>query len=374
MASVALFHARHDFDACALLRPVFDSGQLAGGPVVTALEDAVSAMCQSRPVVAVSDMTQALALALTLAGVQAGDDVLTLSLNCMASNSAITHVGANAVWVDMVPSHARMDLDDLRRAITPNSKALVVYHLAGYPAQMDEAVAFCMAHGLALIEDANNAWLAADCHCRAWMPTDFLYFSVFSLYPNRQVNGIDGALLVCPSPALAQRARRLCRYGIDGARFRLPDGEIDPNYDITERGVNIALNSVHAALALAHLSSLAERVALARRNALRLAAVCGEHPHLSAVRWSGDRVPAFWVFLVLTPHRNALALHLKQQGIASSRLHFPNHRYSVFGPSARTLPGTDQLQDQLLALPCGAWLSESDVAQVVDVLQQFSAD
>ena len=127
-------------------------------------------------------------------------------------------------------------------------------------------------------------------------------------------------------------------------------------------------------MALAHLSSLAERVALARRNALRLAAVCGEHPYLTAVRWSGDEVPAFWVFLLITPHRNALACYLKQQGVASSRLHFPNHHYSVFGSSARPLPGTVQLQDQLLALPCGDWLSESDVDRLVDVLEQFSAD
>src|SRR6185503_10916748 len=87
-----------------------------------------------------------------------GDEVLTLAVNCMSSNSAIVAAGAMPVWVDVDPSTMTLDIEDARRAVTPRTRALIVYHVAGYPADISAIEAFCSEHDLTLIEDANSAF------------------------------------------------------------------------------------------------------------------------------------------------------------------------------------------------------------------------
>ena len=374
MNTVTLFDAHHDFNASTSLLSVFESGNLAGGPPVLALENAVSDMCQHRPVVSVVNMTEALCLALHLAGVGVGDDVLTMSFNCLSSNVCINMVGANGIWVDVDPVCACIDLNDVHSALTPATKALVVYQLAGYPICMDGAIDFCRKHNIALIEDANNSWLSADAHTRKYSEIDFLYFTVFSLYANRQINGIEGALLVCPSTDLAIKAKRWTRFGIDSNKFRLANGEINPSYDILDKGINASLNAVSASLALKHLESLGKRIEKCRLHAAILLSACEGNPLINPIKWKSDNIPSFWVFLIRSSERELLKNYLKIHGIQTSSLHFPNHLYSVFKFGKRNLPGTALIQNELLALPCGWWLSESDISNLAICLRNFSKE
>jgi perosamine synthetase len=374
VTTVTLFDAHHDFDASTSLLSVFKSGNLAGGPPVLALENAVSDLCQHRPVVSVVNMTEALCLALHLAGVGVGDDVLTMSFNCMSSNVCINMVGANGIWVDVDPVYACIDLNDVHSALTPATKALIVYQLAGYAICMDGVIDFCRTNNIALIEDANNSWLSADAHKRKYSEIDFLYFTVFSLYANRQINGIEGALLVCPSTGLATKAKRWTRFGIDSDKFRLENGEINPGYDISDKGINASLNAVSASLAFRHLKSLSKRIEKCRLHAEILLSACEDNKLIDPIKWKSDNIPSFWVFLIRSTERELLKNYLKICGIQTSFLHFPNHLYSVFNFGKRNLPGTVLIQNELLALPCGWWLSESDIFNMAFCLRNFSRE
>lgn len=366
-----LFDCRLDASTTDSLDAVWSSGRLAAGPAVPMLEERLGALVGAQPVVAMSDMTQALCLALRLAGVTPGDEVVTLAFNCMSSNSAIAMIGATPVWVDVDPDTATVDVDDLRACITPRTRAVVVYHVAGYVADLSALRALCDEAGLPLIEDANNA-LGARWQDR---PVGSVGdYAVFSFYANRQLNGIEGAALVCRNEVDAERARRLRRFGIDVARFRDPNGEIDPAVDVSEIGYSAALPNVNATLACRAMDDLFVRVDRNRSHVAYLMEALADQPNLQFIRERDGAHGVFWVALVRSPERDRLMAGLKARDVHCSKLHQRNDVYSGFHASVRDLPGTSLLEREMLALPSGWWLSRDDLDRIVAAVRATIAE
>jgi dTDP-4-amino-4,6-dideoxygalactose transaminase len=366
--AIPLFDCRLDVSALSILEPVFASGALAAGTSIGELEARLEALHPGRFAVALSDMTQALGLALRLGGIGPGDEVLTLALNCMSSNSAITLVGARPVWVDVDPDTMTIDLADCARALTPRTRALVVYHVAGYPADIAAIEAFCQSHDLILIEDANNA-LGARSAGRAIGNAG--RFSVFSFYANRQVNAIEGAALLCADRDSAERARRLRRFGVDVSTFRDEDGEIAVGTDVSEIGWPAAMSNVHARLACFQLDRVDRRLERTRQHAEMLrAGLAGTR--VVPIAWRSQDEPAFWCLLVRSERRDKLMRLLKAQGVQCSKLHQRNDRYTGFAATPRLLPGTDLIDREMLALPVGWWLDPTQVTTMIRLVRDSS--
>lgn len=361
-----LFDARPTaaMDAAAL--GVLSTGQIASGPLVAQFETAFAKMVVGEFAVATDNMTSALVLALHLAGVGDGDEVATLAYSCLSSNSAIKRVGATPVWVDIDPETATISCDDLARAVTAKTKAVTIYHVAGYPAAMQEIADFCRARGLVLIEDCNAA-LGAEIDGRP--VGSFGDFAVYSFYPNRQVNALDGGMLFCPDETTARRARRLRRFGIDLAGFRDARGEIDPAADVPEIGWSSAMSNLNAAVGLAHLEGWDLRKARLRENAAYLKSIIDSLSGVRAVRWVSDSQPGWWGFAVLSHERDEKLAMLKSLGVQASILHQRNDVYSGFVATSRPLPGTDRFQSEVIVLPCGPWLDAQSVAELGRCLQ-----
>lgn len=364
-ATVPLFDCRLPTTALGALELPFARGQLAAGPAVSDLERAMEARFPGRHAVAVGDMTHALAMTLRLAGVGAGDEVLSLSFNCMSSNSAIAMAGASVAWVDVDPATASFDVADARRRITSRTRAVVVYHVSGYPADLTAIRQLCDDHGLPLIEDANNAFGASVGAQPVGMTGDF---AVFSLYANRQINAIDGGIILCARGADAEHARRLRRFGIDTVRFRDGDGEIDPALDVSEIGMSSSIDNVRATLAIASMVDVDDRIARSRRNAV---ALCDATLDLSLtpIMPIAAAQPVYWTWLVRLAERDTVMRALKARGVLCSKLHYPNHHYTGFGTPPGDLPGTGTLQREMLAIPCGWWLDENEVSRLARTIR-----
>lgn len=363
-----LFDCRIGSQAREALDPIFASGALAAGPFVGELEERLEARFPGRHAVVLSDMTQALAMALRMAGVGPGDEVLTLALNCMSSNSALSLVGATPVWVDVDPATLTIDLADCARALSSRTRALVVYHVSGYPADLVAVEAFCVAHGLVFIEDANNAMGA---HSAGRPIGTGGRFSILSFYANRHVNAVEGAAMLCAGSEDAGRARRLRRFGVDAARFRDVEGEIAQDADVPEIGFPASMTNVNARLACQHLDSLDARLAASRGNAHALyQGLAGTH--VTPISWRREDAPAFWTFFVRCADRDALMRMLKAEGVQCSKLHQRNDRYTGFGVPPRALLGTATFEREMLALPIGWWLDGSQIAFMIQVLRRWS--
>jgi perosamine synthetase len=368
--NLPLFDCRLDSAALAAMEPALSAGQLAAGPHNAQLEAALSTRVGGRPVVVLSDLTHALEAALRCAGVGRNpqDEVLTLSYNCMSSNAAISYVGARPVWVDIDPKHAAMRLPDVQMSITTNSRALMVYHVAGYPADIVGLRALCDEHSLILIEDANNALGATLPDGRSVGSVGD--FAVFSFYANRNVNAIEGAALVCPDQGVADQVRTMRRFGIDQTRFRDLSGEIDAACDIPQIGLPATLPNAHAALALHQLEQLDGRLARTRANAASITRGLKDVPGVLPISPIEGGVSAYWAFLLLCERRDSVLDRLKKLGVGCSKLHQPNHVYSGFGVPAHDLPGTKSFMDGIIAVPCGWWMDKAACTALVEAVKE----
>jgi perosamine synthetase len=345
---------------------VLRSGRIANGDYVARFEEGIGQIIGRPNVVSTVDMTSAIFLALYMAGVGEGDEVLTTSFACMSTNSAIAQCGAVPVWVDVQPQSVEIDLEDLISKISTKTKAVILYHVAGYPGPAKEVAALCQERGLALIEDCDNALYAS----REGVPVgSHGDFAVYSFYPTRQINTTEGGALVCRSPDMAARARKLRRFGIDAATFRNASGEINPSSDIPEIGWAFTMNNLCAALGYAQLSTAQNRVLIAQDNATKLTQLIRVINGVRVVTVAADSLPAYWVILLFVDKRDAVLESMKQRGVMASCLHHRNDTYTGFrADAALRLPNTTYLQDHILALPCGWWMVDGDLEAVANTL------
>lgn len=366
MSVLSLFGVVNTPEMEAAALEVLRSGRIASGPHVAAFESGLAALLDQAHVVTTVDMSNAMQLALYLAGVRAGDDVLTTAFACMSTNSAIAVSAARPVWVDVAPGTACMDVADFERAVTPATRAVILYHAAGYPAPAREIAAICRQRGIALIEDCDNALLA---QVDGGQVGTFGDFAVFSFYPNRQINATEGGALGCRDPRDAAAARKLRRFGIDASSFRDGRGEINPQSDIPVVGWSMAMNNLCAALGAAQLAGVAERLRQTRVHAQHIRQALAGLPGVTLLEGAAGAEPSYWAVLIAVEQRDTVLAGLKARGVAASILHQRNDIYTGFQACVRELPHTDVLQRSVIALPCGWWLSTQDIGRLIGAVE-----
>ena len=365
MSVITLFNAYGDAATEAAALAVLRSGQIASGPKVAEFQHALQPWLGLPHGVTTSDMSSAMLLALHLCGVGSGDEVLSSAYTCMASAAPIANLGARPRWVDIDPGTGLLDPVALRARVTSRTRACVVYHAAGYPAAMSEIASICREHGIALIEDCNTAFGARlqGQAVGAWGDA-----AVYSFYPNRQLNGIEGGAVAWRDPAQAENAQRLRRFGIALSGFRDANGEINPASDIAEVGWSAPMNHLSSAVALAQLPGLGARLQATRSNAKRLAERLAGLPGLTVVAPSAGAEPAYWGLLVLAERRDAVLAELKRHGVMASKLHHRIDSYSGFAADSVDLPGTAAFLERVIALPSGYWLDTVNLDRITTLL------
>lgn len=362
MQKINLFGVVNTPEMEAAAVAVLRSGRIAAGEYVVQFEAGISQIVGQPHVVSTVDMTSAMFLALHLAGVKAGDEVLTTAFACMSTNSAIAQCGALPVWVDVQPQSIEIDLQDLTSKIGPKTKALILYHLAGYPQPAEALAKICNERGIFLIEDCDNALFARHNGLHVGNHGEF---AVYSFYPTRQINTTEGGALVCKHPEMAARARKLRRFGIDSTTFRTIDGEINPTSDVPEIGWSFTMNNLCAALGCAQLPTAESRVTKTRRNVALLERRLIGLPGIQAVPLGEGVLPAYWGLLLFANHRDDVLRALKGKDVMASTMHMRNDLYSGFhATGGDSLQNTRYLQDHILGLPCGWWLTDSDLEAI----------
>ncbi len=340
---------------------VLRSGWLAQGPRVLAFEAALGA-CVGVPaaqVVATSSGTTALHLALALAGVERGDEVLVPSLSFIATANAAIYVGARPVFCEVKRDTYNLDPVDAERRITPRTKAIVVVDQIGLPADLDAFAALAARRGLALVEDAACA-LGARYRDRPIGARG--RFVCFSFHPRKVVTTGEGGALVTDDIAIAARARLLRSHGLSAAG----------THEVV--GWNFRMSDVHAAIGVAQLARLdaivERRRALAARYDARLAPIPGVVPPFTppAAR------PTFQSYLCAieadAPPAHDVVARLNAQGIGAARgiraAHLQPAMIERFGRVS--LPTTEWLADRAIFLPLYPQMTDAEVDEVADAL------
>jgi dTDP-4-amino-4,6-dideoxygalactose transaminase len=350
-------------ELAAAVQRVLGSGRLVLGPEVRAFEEEWAAYCGVRHCVTVNSGTDALRLALRAYGVGPGDEVVTVSHSFVATSFAVELTGARPVWADVDPVTGTMDPESAAAAITPDTRALLPVHLYGRCADMGRLRELADRHGLRLLEDAAQAHGATYDGRRAGGLGDA---ACFSFYPTKNLGAAgDAGAVVTDDGSLASRIRSLRNYG-ESRKHR---------HD--EVAGNSRLDELQAAILRTRLCRLDDLNAARRIHAARYhAGLAGSSVRTPDLGVGMEHV--FHLYVVRAAERDALARHLKAQGVGYG-LHYPvpAHLQPAFvrpREGAISLPATETWAREVISLPLYARIPDAHVDRAIEAVRGFAGD
>jgi dTDP-4-amino-4,6-dideoxygalactose transaminase len=355
-----------DEETIAAVAEVLRSGWITTGPRTAQFEGALSDYFGGRSVKTFTSATAALEVALLVAGVGAGDEVITTAMSFAATANVILRVGARPVFVDTELATRNIDLGQVEAAITSRTRAIMPVHFAGRPVDMDRLYAIAKAHGLRVIEDAAHAMGASWHGKRIGAIGDLV---VFSFHPNKNMTTIEGGALVLDDPAEAQQADLHRFHGIR----RTSEGDID----IELAGGKSNFSDVAAAVGLGQLRRLDEFNARRRELAARYFERLEADPpaDLPAHAEEGHCWHVFTPLLPLarmTISRAEFIRRMHARGIGVG-VHYPAipqlTLYRRLGYGERAYPNAERIGRETVTVPLFASMSDADVDRVCSAMR-----
>ena len=369
---IPLFNLNFDDKEALAASETIRSGWISTGPRNAELEQMFASMLDVGYAVSVTNCTGALHLCCLVCGFGPGDEVLCPSLTFAASANCIRYTGATPVFCDIVgPDHLNIDPEDIERKITPRTKGIVVVHMAGFPARMDEIMQIARRHGLKVIEDACHGPLSEYKGRKLGTIGDCAAFSFFS---NKNISTGEGGMFVTGREDFAARARLLRSHGLTTMSYQRASGH-STSYDVVELGYNYRMDDIRAAIAIEQLKKLPEdlrsRADIRRQYEERLCGIPG-----LAIPFAGhkDFVSNYIMPLVLlestAAKRDAVREYIHAAGIQTS-VHYPAiHRFSIYKDYNSSLPQTEYVTDNEFTVPMYAALRPSQVEFICDTVKE----
>jgi perosamine synthetase len=363
-------------NAWAYVRECLDTGWVSSvGSYVTRFERMVAEEAGSPAAVATSTGTAALHVALQVAGVAAGDEVLVSSLTFIAPANSIRYLGAWPVFIDAEPRHWQMDVarveeflrgctrgaDGLRNPATGRRvKALLPVHVLGHPVDLDPLLALAREFDLPVIEDATESLGARYKGGSTGSRGDI---GCFSFNGNKIITTGGGGMIVTGREEWARRARHLTTQA-----------KKDPvEYVHEEVGYNYRLTNLQAALGCAQMEQLAAHVAAKRRIAELYTEGLRGLEGVTVMAEAAWARSTFWLYTVLLDEAKAglgsrsLLRGLAERGIQTRPLWQPLHQSRAFeGSVSPACPVAERLNREALSLPCSVGLTESEQERVIE--------
>ncbi len=340
------------------------SGWISGrGPYVRRFEEELASWVGVRHAIATSSGTAALHLALMSLGIGPGDEVIVPDLTFASPASMVVLAGARPVFADVDPRHWVISADEVRRKITPRTKAIIVVHLYGVPANMGEIMEVAREENLYVIEDAAEALGATVRGRRVGSIGDV---GVLSFYANKTVTTGEGGAVITNSDEVADMARLVRDHGMR------------PRYWHVVIGHNYRMTNLQAALGIAQLRKaehlLKRKREIARAYAEALSGVEGIATHPNPPWGEG----AFWLYSILIDKkafgmsRDEVMQALAADGIETRRFFYPLHTMPAFSAYAdNKYPVSEYLSARGLSLPSGPKIGDEEVLYVAERIRSL---
>ncbi|RKS19510.1 dTDP-4-amino-4,6-dideoxygalactose transaminase [Arthrobacter sp. AG1021] len=357
---------------------VIASGWVAQGPRTAAFEQAFAEHQQVGHAVAASNCTTALHLALKVAGVQAGDDVVLPSFSFIATANAPTYLGARPVFADVEETTGNVSAQTIEAALTPKTTAIIAVDQGGMPLDLEPLRRLCDERGLALVEDAACGAGSTYRGAPVGVGADV---SAWSFHPRKLLTTGEGGMLTTNNEQWAQRARRLREHAMDVSAADRHGSTLAPQESYGEIGYNFRMTDMQAAVGLVQLSKLEQMVVRRRELAARYQQELAGVPGLRFVQdpeYGTSNYQSFWIE-VSRPFpldREGLLAKLAEDGISARRGIMASHLQPAYaGHSGYTvaLPVTERLTANTLILPLYHDLREEEQDRVISSVLSASA-
>ena len=352
---------------------VLRSGWVSQGPAVARFEELFAQLAGTRHAVAVSSCTTALHLALVLAGVEPGDEVICPSYSFIATANAALYVGATPIFADIEPDTWNIDPQDALRRVSPRTKAIVPVHQVGLAADLDRLAP--LPPYVTIVEDAA---CAIGSTYRGRPVGSHGHIACFSFHPRKTLSTGEGGMITTDDAEIAARARRLRSHGASVSAWSRNTSNGVVFEDYRELGFNYRMSDVQAAIGVAQVPKVPRLLALRRAAADRYDAAFRGLRELQVPARPSYAEHAFQSYGIrLTGEcrrdRDSVLRALVERGISCRRGIPPIHLEPLyrdrFGPLS--LPVTEDVAARSLFIPLYASLSESDQARVIDAVREI---
>jgi dTDP-4-amino-4,6-dideoxygalactose transaminase len=345
------------------LRDVLYSGQISEGPPVAQFEAEFAAFVgapHAERVLSFYSGTAALHTALILAGVTAGDEVITTAMTAEPTNLAILHAGGVPVWADIDPHNGNIAPEAVKAAITPRTRAILAVDYGGIPVSLAALSKVAADAGVPLIEDAAHALGARYDRRVLGTHADFVMFSLQAI---KHMTTVDGGMVVCRDASAAARGRLVRWFGIDRQASRT-------DVDVATVGYKYHMNNVTATIGMVQLPHMPGVIGRHIANGRYFDQALQGIPGLQLCSWDDAAEPSYWFYTVLVDRREDFARRLAERGIATSLAHKRNDRHTVFAASRAPLPALDVFYSKMIHLPCGWWLDDGDREYIAATIRE----
>jgi dTDP-4-amino-4,6-dideoxygalactose transaminase len=348
------------------------SGWVAQGPRVAAFEAAMAARAGAKAGVALSSCTAALHLALMLHDVGPGDEVIVPSLSFIATANAVRYVGATPVFADVDVATLDLTPSAIESRVSSRTRALILVHQGGVPADIEAIHRFCEPRGIAVVEDAACA-IGSTYRGRPIGGGSELV--AYSFHPRKLLTTGEGGMLLCSRDDFADRARRLREHGMSVSAMERHAARDVVIEEYAETGFNYRMTDIQAAIGLVQLQRLDGIIARRRMLAERYQELLSNLPGLATVTdppWGATNFQSFWV---LPPQgapveRDLVLQRLADEGIQARRGIMAAHLEPAYAGAAGAAPGllpvTERVARTSLILPLFHDMTESQQDRVVE--------
>ena len=352
------------------VQEVLASGWVAQGPKVTVFEASVATALGAEHGVATTSCTTALHLALHALGVGPGDEVVVPSLSFIATTNAPRYLGARPVFADVDLETQNVTAETVERALGPATRAVIVVHQAGMPADVEAIEAVCEPRGVAVVEDAACA-IGSTYRGR---PVGAGNLVALSFHPRKLVTTGEGGMLLTGDAGLARRLRRLREHGMAVSAHERHASRTVVVEAYEELGFNYRMTDLQAAVGLVQLAKLDAMVAERRRLAERYRERLEHFPGVFLPADPPHGTTNYQSYVVrldddLPVERDAVMQELLDQGVASRRGIMAAHlEPACAGLPAPQLPVTERLTRRSLILPLFHGMNEGQLERVAEAL------
>lgn len=345
---------------------VLDSTFISAGQVALEFELALEDQLGLINPVTVNSGTSAIHLALNVAGIGEGDEVITSPQTFVATGLAILMQRAKPIFADIQYDSGNINPNSIKEKITDKTKAILPVHWAGYPCDMNEINQIAKDYNLIVIEDAAHA-IGATYQGR--VIGSISDFTCFSFQAIKHITTGDGGALCCLNKNHYNEAKKKRWFGIDrqGAKQSNLGERI---FDIDTVGFKYHMNDFSAALGLGNLEDFFEQKVKLQEMADYYYQELSNIHGLQLLDRKQDRESANWLFSILVQNRNDFIQMMNAKEIPVSVVHQRIDRFSVFGEQTQGLINQEKFDEQHIAIPLHSQLNDEDIIRIASNIKK----